>query len=284
MLIDYHIHLKGRYEKEFIDKYIDKGIKSGIKEFCITEHIHRFKETIDIPNNIIKKYGDNEDTNFMKEWWTERCTRTLDEYINFIQGLKEEGYPVKLGCEMDYLDEPILESVVEDYPWDFIIGSVHWIEGWGFDHSNREWTWKNKDIDWVYNKYFNLIREATKSDLFDVIGHFDVIKLFKFYPVGEWDYLVEEALKEIAQNKIGIELNTAGWRKPVKEMYPNENILKKCKEYGIHITLGSDAHRPEEVGYEFVKASKLLNNLGYKTLSIYDKRKPSQVKIEFDTV
>lgn len=226
MLIDYHIHLKGRYEKEFIDMYIDRGVKSGIKEFCITEHIHRFKESINIPNNIIKKFVDNEDTNFMKEWWTERCTRTLDEYINFIQGLKEEGYPVKLGFEMDYLNEPILESIVKNYPWDFVIGSVHWIEGWGFDHPIRKWTWKNKDTDLIYKKYFNLIKEAVKSNLFDVIGHFDLIKLFNYFPKNEWSYLAEVALQEIAKYEIGIETNTAGLRKPIGEMYPNENILK----------------------------------------------------------
>lgn len=273
MLIDYHIHLKGRYKREFLDKYIENGVNKGIEEFCITEHVHRFKESIDVPDNIIKKFGDNKDTNFMKEWWTERCTKTIDEYVNFIQGVKDEGYPVKLGCEMDYLDEPVLESIVEDYPWDFIIGSVHWIQGWGFDHPGREWTWKNKDIDLIYKKYFNLIKEAAKSGMFDVIGHFDVIKVFGYYPSGEWSYLIEEALKDISNNKIGIELNTAGLRKPIGEMYPNENILKKCKEYGIHITLGSDAHKPEEVGYEFVKASKLLDNIGYKYLTIYDNRK-----------
>ncbi|MCK4321740.1 histidinol-phosphatase HisJ family protein [candidate division WOR-3 bacterium] len=280
MLIDYHIHLKGRYQREFLDKYIENGVNKGIKEFCITEHIHRFKETIDIPNRIIKKFGDNENTNFMKEWWTERCTKTIDEYVNFIHGLKDEGYPVKLGCEVDFLDEPILESIVKDYPWDFIIGSVHWIQGWGFDHLDREWTWQSRDIDLIYKKYFNLIKEAAKSGMFDVIGHFDVIKVFGYYPSGEWSSLVEETLEEIIQNKIGIEVNTAGWRKPIGEIYPGEKILKQCKKYGIHVTLGSDAHQPEEVGYGFDRALMLLDKIGYRFLTIYDKRKDYQIPIE----
>ena len=67
---------------------------------------------------------------------------------------------------------------------------------------------------------------------------------------------------------------------PIGEIYPGEKILKQCKKYGIHITLVSDAHRPEEVGYEFKKTSKLLDNIGYRFLTIYDKRKDYQIPIE----
>ena len=277
MLVDYHIHLEGRYEKERVGKYIEIGLRRGVKEFGIAEHIHRFKESKDIPDRIIERFGRNQDTVFMREWWGRHCTRRIEEYVEFVQTLKDDGYPVKLGCELDFLPDVPVHSFVGDWPWDFITGSVHWIEGWGFDHLNRKSTWGGRDIDLAYRKYFNLVKDAAESGLFDVIGHIDVIKVFGHYPIGEWSSWVDDALVMIAEKKMSVEVNTAGLRKPVGEMYPSKSILKRCRELEIQVTLSSDAHRPEDVGHRFDEALLLLQEAGYDSLTGYSRRKPVQL-------
>jgi len=283
MLTDSHVHIeRGEYTKEWIDRFIETGKKKGIEKLCITEHVHLFQEFKDIPSMLIKKFGENKDTLFMKEWWSKNCKQKLDLYVQFIEDLKREGYPLKLGMEVDWLgEEPneLIQEVISKYPWDILIGSVHWIRGWGFDHPDRLFTWKKRDIYKVYENYFSLIKEAAQSKMFDVIGHLDVIKLFGIYPEKNWLCMVKKVINIISEVKVAVEVNTAGLRKPVGEIYPKEEFLDLLKDKKVPLTLSSDAHNPEDVGCKFKEVLKILKKKGYKKLIIFNKRNPSFISI-----
>lgn len=283
MLIDSHVHIeRGKYTKEWIDKFIETGKKKKVEKLCITEHVHLFQEFKDIPLMLIKKFGENEDTLFMKKWWLENSKKRLDLYVQFIEDLKREGYPLKLGMEVDWLgEEPneLIQGVLNNYPWDILIGSVHWIRGWGFDHPDRLFTWEKRDIYKVYENYFSLVKEAVQSKMFDVIGHLDVIKLFGIHPKKDWLNIAKEVIKVISEVKATVEVNTAGLRKPVGELYPNEKLLDFLKDKKTPLTLSSDAHNPEDVGYKFDEVLKILKEKGYKKLITFNKRNPSFITI-----
>ncbi|MCK4596026.1 histidinol-phosphatase HisJ family protein [candidate division WOR-3 bacterium] len=280
MLIDYHIHIeKTPYSKKRLIQYLEVGFKRGVKEFCITEHIHQFRE---VKSSLLKSVRKMVKTDIVDTWLYEHFTQSVEEYINFIESIKKEGYPIKVGCEVDYFEgeEKWIQSFIETYPWDFILGSVHWIKGLPASIDNPDYMnlWKDK-VDNTYKTYFSLIKKAVLSGLFDAISHLDLVKLFGFRPTGNIHDLIEDTIATMTDKNIGTELNTAGLRRPVNEMYPSMEILKLCKNYGVYITLGSDAHRPEDVGKDFDKALIILKNAGYDKLSTFENRQRRNVPI-----
>ncbi|MCK4255428.1 PHP domain-containing protein, partial [candidate division WOR-3 bacterium] len=151
MLIDYHIHLeKTPYSKNRLIQYLEVGSKRGVKEFCITEHIHQFRE---VKSSLLKSVRKMVKTDIVDTWLYEHFTQPVEEYINFIESIKKEGYPIKVGCEVDYFEgeEKWIQSFIETYPWDFILGSVHWIKGLPASIDNPDYMnlWKDK-VDNTY--------------------------------------------------------------------------------------------------------------------------------------
>jgi len=280
MLIDYHIHLeKTPYSKERLIQYLERGFKQGIDEFCITEHTHQFREAKQFLLKSVRKMVNGD---IVDAWLYEHFTQSVEDYINLVDSFKKEGYPIKVGCEVDYFEgeEEWIQSFVETYPWDFVLGSVHWIKGLPASIDNPNYTdlWKDKADD-TYRAYFSLIKKAVTSGLFDAIAHLDLVKLFGFRPTSHLHDLMEAIVASMAEKGIGTELNTAGLRRPVCEMYPSKELLNLCKNYEIPITLGSDAHRPEEVGKDFDKAVQILKKTGYNKLSTFENRQRGEVSI-----
>ncbi|MEW6686108.1 MAG: histidinol-phosphatase HisJ family protein [Candidatus Edwardsbacteria bacterium] len=282
-MIDYHIHLeKGKYAKDWLEEFLTVGRERGITEFCFTEHLHRFKASLPLLSRVFSHTKKNKESEFMGEWWKKYATEDVEKYISFIQGLKREDYLIKLGCEIDYFEgeEEWLTKFIKDHPWDFVIGSIHWLKGWGFDHLQRPEGWIGKDVDQVYQQYFLLLQRMVSSNLFDIIGHLDVIKVFGFKPKNFDLHTVEEIIKIMSDKRIGTELNTAGLRKPAKEIYPSKEILQLCQKHNIFLTLGSDAHHPQEVGQDFEKALNLLREVGYSQLSVFEERRRKEIKLQ----
>jgi histidinol-phosphatase (PHP family) len=278
MVLDYHIHIeKVPYSKDRLMKFLDTGLRRGVSEFCITEHIHQFHEAKSFLLRSIKRMR-RED--IVDTWLYEHFNESVESYINFIDYFKNKGYPIKLGCELDYFEggEEWIRSFTDKYPWDFVLGSLHWVNGWSIDNPDNIGLWENR-VDDIYPKYFLLVKKAALSRLFNVIAHFDLVKLFGFQPDNSWQGIVEEVIKTIANNGIGIEVNTGGLRKPVKEIYPSKEILNLCKQYNVYITLGSDAHRPEDVGRDFGKAIRLLKQVGYNKVSKFKNRVREEISL-----
>jgi len=188
----------------------------------------------------------------------------------------QEKIEILLGYEVDYLqghmDERVLNADV-----DYLIGSVHFLEGWGFDNPEFIGKWEEQDVDEIWQKYFDTIEEMAKSRLFDIVGHFDLIKVFKFMPKGDILKMAQKALLAIRDSGMVLELNVAGYRKEVKEPYPSYELLKVAFDLNIPITFASDAHTPEQVAMFDAEILKMARDIGYTKCSYFVKRQRKEI-------
>ncbi len=201
----------------------------------------------------------------------------LPEYVGEVLALRE-AFPemeVRLGIEVDYLPETAdrVGGYLSAYPFDYVMGAVHFIDGWCFDDPRNISGYEGRDLYALWERYFELLGEAAESGLFDLLAHPDLIKKFGFRPREDVTRLYERCLDRVAAAGVALEVNTAGLRKPVGEIYPGEGFLRLCREREIGVTLGSDAHHPREVGYRFDQALSLLERAGYREVTVFESRR-----------
>ncbi|MHA1230755.1 MAG: histidinol-phosphatase HisJ [Candidatus Helarchaeota archaeon] len=260
-LIDYHVHTKMcRHASGEIHEYIEYAIKKQLSEIGFADHFPMFY----LPEAVDTTYY------CMLE-------EEVPIYIKKIKNMQEkyQDIEIKIATEVDYYTgkEKIIKNAIKKYDFDYIIGSVHVVDDWCIDDSKNISIYEKVGIINVYEKYFSALKKAIESKIFDIIGHLDLVKKFGFRPNKNISYLIDPIIESIKKNKVCIELNTSGDRKPVNEFYPSRHILKKCFENDIAITIGSDAHKPEEVGWKFNDGLKLLREIGYTQIVKFRARK-----------
>jgi len=244
-----------------MDDYIEAAIKSGTKQFGFSDHA---------PMDFDPKYrmAFSDMANYERDVLNAR-----EKYKDKIE--------ILLGYEVDYLPGHMDDRVL--YPKgtscgansniDYLIGSVHFIEGWGFDNPEFIGKYEEQDIDEIWQKYFDTIEEMAKSKLFDIVGHLDLIKVFKFMPKGNINEMATNALLAIKNSGMVLELNMSGYRKPVKEAYPSPSLVKQAYELGIPITFASDAHKPEQVSLFENELVQMAREVGYTECAYFKNRK-----------
>jgi len=253
MIVDLHNHttLCNHAEGEMLH-YVDNAIKNGVKYFGFSEHA---------PMDFDPKYRMTFDD---MPIYKESVLDLKEKYKNKIE--------ILLGLEVDYLqnymDERVLKADV-----DYLIGSVHFIDGWGFDNPEFIGRYENENIDDIWVQYFKAIENMANSKLFDIVGHLDLIKVFKFMPNKNIVDIAKNALIAIKKADMTLELNVAGYRKPVKEAYPSKELLQEAYKLDIPITFASDAHKPEQVGMFNDEIIKLAKSVGYTKCVFYKNRK-----------
>ena len=194
--------------------------------------------------------------------------RQLDEYVARVQ-IARKTFPqltIRLALEVDYLPghEDWIRRLAARQPWDYFIGSVHYIsDSWDIDNPAKISEWKKRDAFEVWSAYFARLTQAAESKLFEVIGHADLPKKFGIRPAQDCTPLYKTFLQAAAGSGCAIELNTAGLRKDCREIYPCPALLQLARKKGVPITFGSDAHAPAEVGMNFAEAVALARNSGY---------------------
>lgn len=271
MITDYHVHLEtGPYKIEWVKKYLEMAQKQGITDLGFSEHAYRFKQSKGILFN---------------PWIQKRQTEDVEEYINLVLEARKQGLPVKLGVELDFVPgkEKEIEKFIQSYPWDYVIGSIHWIGDWGFDLPEMKEKWDHKKVIDTYGEYFTIIKELLKSKQFDILGHLDVIKVFGYKPDQE-DHerllsLYEEMIDAIKDSNMVVEMSTAGLRKPVGELYPSKTLMEKLADHKIPMMINSDAHRPEDVGRDFDQGVLYLKEYGIENIHIFHNRKRTMVPL-----
>ncbi len=208
----------------------------------------------------------------------------LAEYVEKVRRARTD-FPqltVKLALEVDYLpgQEEWIRELAGMYPWDYFIGSVHYVsDSWAIDNPDKLSEWKKRDPYEVWSVYFDWLARAADSGLFEIIGHADLPKKFGIYPDRDCTPLFERFLSTAAKKNVAIELNTAGLRKDCKEIYPSPAIVRMAKEKGVAITFGSDAHAPGEVGMNFVEAIQLARGAGHTHWRQFTRRQIQSVPI-----
>lgn len=245
MSVDLHTHPvahgAGCYKEEFLRQFMHKAKEEGISHLGFTDH-DCYLDLIDF------KMGEK-----------------LNQSNPDVQ--------IYIGLEVDYFPEKeheIKKRLIE-YPLDYVIGSVHSIGDWDFDVLEQKFRYKEWDIDHLYETYFQLIAQAARSNLFQIIGHLDLIKIFNYRPKQDIFKWVEPCLRVIQAHDLTVEVNTAGLYKPVGEIYPEERIIKRCFELNIPLTISSDAHEAEQVGRYNREIRELLRKIGYKEVATFQR-------------
>lgn len=267
MILDYHMHLRDPREEIVhdiwaIEPFVETAGRRGVHEIGFSEHVYYFRQTRevwDLPYQL------------------ERCVYDLDDYCGAILEARRQGLPVKLGLEVDYVGDAQgrLAELLAPYPWDYLLGSVHWIDGIAVDQEPG--LWADNSVEEVWRRYFAALAELAASGSVDILAHPDLAKIFGRRPGPEVvAELHERAADAIAAAGVCIEISTAGLHKPVAELYPDFGLLRACHERGIGITLAADAHTPEDVGRDLDDAIELAQDAGYETVTVFDGRSRRQ--------
>ncbi|GLB24882.1 phosphoesterase [Lacrimispora xylanolytica] len=260
MLPDYHFHTIFSGDSETpVREQLNQAISLGMKSLCVTDH-HDYD--VDSPIDF---------------------TLDLDRYFETMIRLKEEyknKLELRIGIELGlqtHLEEYFL-NLLSTYPFDFVIGSTHFINR--KDAVYPEF-FQGRTEEEAYLHYFQVTLDNVKNlSTFDVAGHLDYIVRYgpnkaDFYNYDTYQDLFDEILKTIIKKGKGIECNTAGYRKGINQPNPSPEIIKRYRELGGEIiTIGSDAHIPEDLGADFHRAKELLRSAGFTYYTEFKERRP----------
>ncbi|ADU64872.1 histidinol phosphate phosphatase HisJ family [Desulfurispirillum indicum S5] len=269
MLHDYHVHLEsGPYTAQWIRQYYDTAMERGLSELGFSEHAYRFSQA----------------SSLLETSWADAAFHyDVHEYVHAVEQARQQGMAVKTGIEMDYIPsrEAGIRAFLESVHWDYIIGSVHWIGDWGFDLPRFAHEWKERDVVDVYYSYYEILQMAIRSQLFDIIGHFDLIKVFGYRPPRNviMTAVYESTIRLMKDYDMVLEINTAGLYKPAGQIYPAPEILQMAGKYRLPVIITSDAHCPEHVGRDFPLAQRMAREADITTLVRFEKRKRQYVPL-----
>ena len=257
MIVDLHNHTKlCNHAEGTVDEYILQAIKSGTKFFGFSEHA---------PMDFDPKYRIS----------FEQMSEYEDAVLNAKERYKDK-IEILLGYEVDYL-EGYMDNRVLNAKVDYLIGSIHFIDKWGFDNPEFIGKYDEKDIDEIWQQYFDAIEKMAASKLFDIVGHLDLIKVFKFLPKKNIIDIAKKALLAIKESDMVLEINMAGIRKPIGEPYPSLDILKEAYKLDIPITFASDAHTPEQVSLFAKEITDMAKSVGYTQCATFKDRKREMI-------
>jgi histidinol-phosphatase (PHP family) len=256
VLVDYHCHLAPDDEQlgpewmtgEWIAGYAEAARAAGVAELALTEHCHRFVQA------------------------------DLDAYVDALAAARDAGSPIRVGIELDWLAgvEAELRALVAGRDLDIVLGSVHWLAGAMVDHPDYS-IWDAYPVAEVWRRYFDELRAAAASGLYDVMAHPDLPKVFGKRPAGgvpQREY--DDTAEAFAAAGVVCEISTAGLRKAAAELYPAPGLLEACALREVPITLAADGHRPEDVGRDLARAVRLAHDAGYRTVTAFRAREPRQ--------
>jgi histidinol-phosphatase (PHP family) len=200
----------------------------------------------------------------------------LDDYVAEVLSFRAAVAPtIRLGLEVDYFphQEDAIRDALAKHPFDYVIGSVHEIEGFSIDYTAEPWdALSQKERNEMHRAYWLRLRMLAESGLFDIAAHLDLPKKFGHRETIDLDEEIDAALDAIAASGLVVEINTAGWHKPCRDGYPSLEILKKCKRREIPVTISSDAHEPDHLLRDFPRAAQRLSKAGYDRVARFDRR------------
>ena len=245
-----------------IDGYIEAAIEKGISFMGFSDHAP-------LPEELRQGITMHPDE--------------IEEYISLVEQARDRfsgRIEVLLGFEVDFpLHDTFPAAYFNDSRIDYLIGSCHFIDGWPFDHDDYIAEFSRRDINDIYARYYEIIAGLIDCRLFDVAGHFDLVKKFGHRATGDFSATIDTLAKKMSRAGMAFEVNTSGLIKPVGEMYPSQDIIEIFFRNNVAVTLGSDSHSPEHVGYGFESALEAIRSAGYRKMVTYRKRRPVTVEL-----
>jgi histidinol-phosphatase (PHP family) len=267
LLTDYHVHLRpdggtNTAERFFTaanaERYRETAAERGILELGVSEHVYRFSAALEI---------------WEHPFWRRYAHDDLDAYCGFVR----EETDLRLGIEMDFVPgrEDRIANLLDAREWDYVVGSVHFLRDHSIDAEDYSIWGAGESADRIWRRYFETVAESARSGLYDIISHPDLVKVWGRAtptPDGDLRRYYEPAVEAFAESGVAVELSTAGWRKPVGEQYPAVPFLEMVVDAGCPIALSSDAHEPEQLGFEYERAVDLLEQVGVREIAVFEGR------------
>lgn len=254
LVADYHNHPQAHrtdlpYSQITLQPWADKAKELGLQDLAFTDH-DRYKDGVSFAEIEILRANNPE--------------------------LK-----IRSGIEMD--NDP--ETSASGHKWveknwdklDFVLGSVHFVNDFAFDHPHYIKEYDKYDINDLYRGYYENIKEIASSGLVNSMAHLDLIKIFKFFPTVNLDELYHEVLDLIKAKDISMEISTAGLRKPIGQIYPDKKLIQMAKDKGITFTIAADAHAAHDLCHNYDKLEMLLRELDINEVAVYHKHQMTLV-------
>jgi histidinol-phosphatase (PHP family) len=269
-VLDYHNHLeKGGLNRRWLDQFLEQARARGIREYGFSEHAYLFRE-------LLPLYEENigpDSTPLGRrqhEWFYAKAGKwSLEDYFALL-----ENQDIKIGLELDWFpgNNKLARELLAPWPWDYIIGSVHWLDGWVYDV--WEDTWQGLDTKCVWDRYLEIVTDGAASGCFDILGHPDAIKVYGCYPNPWPEGGFVKLARTLAANGIAAEINTAfRYRGYSPNFCPDPQVLDIFSREGVALTFGSDAHYPEHAGLFQAEARDLARRSGYDSCLSFVRRK-----------
>lgn len=263
MIADYHLHTRFSSDCEVNpEHHIKRAIELGMNELCFTDHVD-----FDYPKEDGKTMFRIDAQSYFEE-----LLKYKEQYATKIK--------IKIGIEagLNRSTDKDNTNLIAAYPFDFVIGSSHIVDG--NDPYYSEF-WENITPKEAINKYYNaVLSNVTFFNDYDIYGHLDYIRRYIpdsnfVYSLKDFTDIADMILKNIIAKGHGIELNTRGLRNGITEFVPTIMMLSRYRELGGEIvTVGSDAHVSEDLGYGFKTAQDILINTGFKYYTTFENRTP----------
>ncbi len=290
---DYHLHLHphtptpdapppGVYPPGHIDSYIEHAIEHGVTELGFTEHLYRCIESTDVLGRWWEHDPDTALAARMESVIASERNLSLEKYVEVVLDAKDRGLPVLLGLEVDF--QPGTEEAVLDllspYPFDFLIGSVHWIGAFSFQRPTFIDEFERRGARRSFEQYFALENQLAASGMVDVLAHVDSVKRMGMVPDEPIIDLYEEIVATTADAGIAIEVSSAGLRSPIDEIYPAPPLLQMFHDAGVPITLASDAHFAHMAGQGHALVTEAALRAGYTEQANFSQRTRFMVPLD----
>lgn len=238
---DLHIHIeRGPYTIEWIEQFINKAESMGLDEICLLEHSIRFKD-------FHPTFKEAREYNLYQKKWFDGKAKTahsLDEFKALADEIRRRNYSLKVsfGLEICWFEQhkELIKELTADGFFDYLLGSVHWVDNWTFNQ--RKYQWLGKDFNEIYRRYFELENSLVESGIFDIIAHPDLITCHGLYPNYNLDETYKKLSENIKKHNMYLEMNTSKGNGVCKQFFDI------AKSVGVDFSTGSDAHRVEDVG------------------------------------
>lgn len=260
MRVDYHTHHhRCGHASGQMREYIEAAIAAELDEIGLSDHspiLHLGDQDHPLPHITMAR---SDLPSYMRE-----MAELRDRYAGRIT--------VRLGIESDFVEGLAGEygALWQRYPLDYVIGSVHFLEGWNIFERDLP---AGRSPEAVYGAYLQATQLAARSGVYDIIAHLDGLKTAGHIADLAITPALEETVRVLAETGVAIELNTSGWRKSCADCFPRMELLERCCHYGVPITLGSDAHAPDQVAHGFDNAVALLREVGYREIATFSQRR-----------
>lgn len=258
---DFHMHTYFSADSDALpEEMVKSSIKKGIKTICFTDHY---------------------DKDYV--YTTGEAIFDCEAYFSELTTLREryrEEIEIKIGVEIGLLPNlaNFYNELVKKHPFDFVIGSVHVVDG--HDLSEKALFQDHKDEKAFEIVLTEMLQDVKTDTDFDVLGHIDYMVRYGKHQARDFSYalyagLIDEILNYLIENGKGIEINMSGFKYGIGFCHPHPEIIKRYRELGGEIiTVGADGHRPEHVAYEFDKTAEILKSCGFKYYTEFSDRKP----------